>query len=167
MRTLRILLLFCAAAFLTSVAFTPASDAQVSFGINIGGGPPVCPYGYYGYAPYRCAPAGYYGPGYFYNGIFLGVGPWANWGYGHGWGAHRFIGARGGHYRGEYDYGRYHGPRYNEHGQYNNHRGYQNRGYANHHENGGGGHPESHGGDHASAHSDHNGGDHGHGNEHH
>ena len=34
---------------------------------------------------------GFYGPGYFYNGIFLGMGPWAGWGYGHGWGSHRFV----------------------------------------------------------------------------
>ena len=50
----------------------------------------VCAYGYYGYAPYACAPYGYYGPGYFYNGIFLGMGPWGGWGYSHGWGSHRF-----------------------------------------------------------------------------
>ena len=30
-------------------------------------GPPVCTYGYYGYAPYQCAPYGYYGPGYGYG----------------------------------------------------------------------------------------------------
>jgi RNA polymerase primary sigma factor len=41
---------------------------------------------------------GFYGPGYFFNGIFLGVGPWANWGYGHGWGDHRFSGGGGGRY---------------------------------------------------------------------
>jgi hypothetical protein len=52
---------------------------------------PVCSYGYYDYAPYACAPYGFYGPGYFYNGIFLGMGPWAGWGYGHGWGGHRFV----------------------------------------------------------------------------
>ena len=60
--------------------------------------PPVCPYGYYNYEPYGCAPSGYYGQGYFYNGIFLGVGPWSNWEYGHGWGGHRFDGPRGGRY---------------------------------------------------------------------
>lgn len=41
---------------------------------------------------------GFYGPGYFYNGIFLGVGPWASWGYNHGWGDHRFSGGGGGRY---------------------------------------------------------------------
>lgn len=69
-----------------------------SLGIGV---PPVCSYGYYEYAPCACMPMGYYGPGYFYNGIFLGMGPWAGWGYGHGWGSHRFVEGRGGSYRGE------------------------------------------------------------------
>ena len=49
------------------------------------GYPPDCPYGYYNYAPYACAPYGYYGPGWFTNGLFIGVGPWYGWGY-RGWG---------------------------------------------------------------------------------
>ncbi len=74
-------LLVCAAALLATLAFAPKSHAQVSVTIGapavvIGGPPPVCPYGYFDYAPYACAPYGFYGPGYFYNGIFLGVGPW-------------------------------------------------------------------------------------------
>lgn len=95
-------------ALFAALAFAPASHAQVVIGI--GGPPPVCPYGYYEYPPYSCAPVGFYGPGYFYNGIFLGVGPWANWGYGHGWGGHRFIGGGGGRYipgRGGYGRGGY------------------------------------------------------------
>ena len=68
--------LLCVAAFCTFAALVatsaPKASAQVS--INIGGPPPVCPYGYYDYAPYSCAPVGFYGPGYFYNGIFLGGG---------------------------------------------------------------------------------------------
>jgi len=79
-------------------AITPVVNAQISIGINVGGAPPSCPYGYYGYAPYHCAPAGYYGSGYFYNGIFLGVGPWSNYGYSHGWGEHRFVERGGGRY---------------------------------------------------------------------
>ncbi|MGI4827582.1 MAG: hypothetical protein ACRYFU_05245, partial [Janthinobacterium lividum] len=71
--------LFGTAAVLVSSAFVPASHAQFNLSI---GAPPGCPYGYYDVAPYSCAPPGYYGSGYFYNGIFLGVGPWANWGYG-------------------------------------------------------------------------------------
>jgi hypothetical protein len=35
-------------------------------------------------------------PGYFYNGIFLGIGPWANWGYRPGWDGHRFSSGGGG-----------------------------------------------------------------------
>ena len=91
--------LLVAGAFFSALAFAPSAKAQISFGINIGA-PPVCPYGYYGYAPYSCAPYGYYGSGYFYNGIFLGMGPWSNWGYGHGWGDHRFGGDGGGRFHG-------------------------------------------------------------------
>lgn len=49
--------------------------AQVSVGVDIGA-PPVCPYGYFDYAPYDCAPYGYYGPDWFVGGVFLGAGPW-------------------------------------------------------------------------------------------
>lgn len=37
---------------------------------------PVCPYGYYDYPPYNCAPYGYYGPKWFPHGKFRGAGPW-------------------------------------------------------------------------------------------
>jgi hypothetical protein len=80
------------------LALVPTANAQVVIGVGVS--PPMCSYGYYNYAPYGCAPMGFYGPGYFYNGIFLGVGPWANWGYGHGWGEHRFSGGGGGRYVG-------------------------------------------------------------------
>ena len=74
---------------------------RVIVGIEVGA-PPICDYGYYDYEPYACAPYGFYGDGYFYNGIFLGVGPWGGWGYSHGWGNHRFRdGGRGGSYRGD------------------------------------------------------------------
>jgi len=95
MKKLKVLFLSCAIALLACVAFTPASNAQISINIGV---PPSCPYGYYEYPPYQCAPGGFYGPGYFYNGVFLGVGPWAHWGYRHGWGSHRFVAARGGYY---------------------------------------------------------------------
>ena len=52
-----------------------AAQAQVSVGINVGAAP-VCPYGYFDYAPYNCAPYGYYGPEWFNGGDFLGAGPW-------------------------------------------------------------------------------------------
>ena len=89
--------LLCTTALLAPLALLPPADAQIS--INIGA-PPVCSYGYYDYAPYACAPMGYYGPGYFYNGIFLGMGPWSGWGYSHGWGHHRFSNSGGGGYTG-------------------------------------------------------------------
>jgi len=82
----------------------PAGHAQISFGINIGGGypdypAPVCQYGYYGYPPYACAPYGYYGPQWFNGGIFIGAGPW----YRHGWGGY---GGGWGHDRGGWGGGR-------------------------------------------------------------
>jgi hypothetical protein len=52
---------------------TSAAPAQVSIGIGVA---PVCPYGYFDYAPYDCAPYGYYGPDWFTGGIFIGAGPW-------------------------------------------------------------------------------------------
>jgi hypothetical protein len=84
---------------LAALAFVPTAGAQIVIDVGVNP-PPVCSYGYHNYAPYGCAPSGFYGPGYFYNGVFLGVGPWANWGYGHGWGEHRFSGGRGGRYVG-------------------------------------------------------------------
>ena len=53
----------------------PVASAQVAVGVNIGV-PPVCPYGYFDYAPYDCAPYGYYGPDWFVGGLFIGAGPW-------------------------------------------------------------------------------------------
>ncbi|MEO6806484.1 MAG: hypothetical protein ABI286_04415 [Edaphobacter sp.] len=94
MRGLKALL--CSIALLTFLAFAPKANAQISINIGIGTPPPVCPYDYYNYAPYACSPTGFWGPEYFYNGVFLGVGPWYHWGYNHGWGRHRFVG-RGGY----------------------------------------------------------------------
>jgi hypothetical protein len=54
---------------------TPRIQAQVSVGVDIGAAPD-CPYGYYDYAPYACAPYGYYGTEWFSGGAFIGVGPW-------------------------------------------------------------------------------------------
>ena len=51
------------------------ASAQVSINVNIGAAP-VCPYGYFNYAPYQCAPFGYYGPEWFAGGVFVGAGPW-------------------------------------------------------------------------------------------
>jgi hypothetical protein len=56
---------------MTAAAGT-SSEAQVSVSI---GAAPVCPYGYFDYAPYSCAPYGYYGPQWFNGGMFIGAGP--------------------------------------------------------------------------------------------
>jgi hypothetical protein len=51
----------------------PNPKAQVAVNIGVA---PDCPYGYYDYSPYACAPYGYYGPEWFSSGVFIGVGPW-------------------------------------------------------------------------------------------
>jgi hypothetical protein len=56
-----------------AVAAAPQANAQISVSI---GAPPQCPYGYYDYAPYNCAPYGYYGPEWFNGGVFIGAGRW-------------------------------------------------------------------------------------------
>src|SRR5579863_10183421 len=71
-----------------------SAQAQIGFGVGIGVGPgyvgpaPECPYGYFDYYPYECAPYGFYAPDYFYNGVFIGVGPWFH----PGWYGGRFYG---------------------------------------------------------------------------
>ncbi len=66
-----------AVAGICVAALAPKAHAQINIHIGIGGGaPPACPYGYYDYAPYTCAPYGYYGPTWFLNGVFIGAGPW-------------------------------------------------------------------------------------------
>ena len=79
-----------------------APHAQAAtVGVVIGVGPayvgpaPVCPYGYFDYYPYACAPYGYYGPSWFSGGVFIGAGPWF----------HGFHG-RPGFYAGRGNYGR-------------------------------------------------------------
>jgi hypothetical protein len=62
-----------AAAGICLVAATPAAKAQVVVNIGVA---PSCPYGYYDYSPYSCAPDGYYGPEWFTSGVFIGAGPW-------------------------------------------------------------------------------------------
>jgi len=66
-------LLFAAVAGIALTASAPNANAQVSVSI---GAAPDCPYGYYDVPPYACAPAGYYGPEWFNDGVFIGVGPW-------------------------------------------------------------------------------------------
>src|ERR1700679_3892998 len=67
------LLLLAAAAGAGLAAIAPPAEAQVSVNVGVA---PDCPYGYYDVAPYGCAPAGYYGPEWFNDGIFIGAGPW-------------------------------------------------------------------------------------------
>ena len=55
------------------LAATPKAQAGVNIAIGV---EPACPYGYYDYAPYACAPYGYYGPEWFSGGVFIGAGPW-------------------------------------------------------------------------------------------
>jgi len=83
------------------LAAAPNTHAQVSISI---GPAPVCPYGYYDYAPYGCAPYGYYGPEWFVNGVFIGAGPWYH-------GRHDFRG----HVDNRYD------PHHGYHGAYPHH----------------------------------------------
>ncbi len=130
--------LLCSAALLAGLALVPAARAQISVEI---GEPPICHWGYYEDPPYRCAPRGFYGPDYFYNGIFLGVGPWAGWGYAHGWGEHRYF-----------DHG--HGGSYHGRGGYEAERGHFAHGYDDRHGGPHGGevhHGEEHGGPHHDA----------------
>src|SRR6266481_7072709 len=93
---------------LLAICMLPAaapSQAQVRVAVRVGGGygyvAPVCAYGYYGYAPYACAPYGYYGPDYFDGGVFIGAGPWFRGFYGRsyygGWGGYYGRGWRGDH----------------------------------------------------------------------
>lgn len=50
--------------------------AQSAKGAATNSTPPNCPYGYFDFAPYDCAPYGYYGPTWFKSGVFIGTGPW-------------------------------------------------------------------------------------------
>lgn len=61
------------AMFCVTMSAPQARASQVT--VNIGTAP-NCPYGYYDYSPYDCAPYGYYGPEWFANGVFIGAGPW-------------------------------------------------------------------------------------------
>ena len=97
----KVLTLSAVSAALMAAVPVASAPAQVSIGINLGGGPaPACPYGYYDYAPYNCSPYGYYGPDWFNGGVFIGAGPWFH-------GPHGFYG----HVDNRYDPNHgYHGP---------------------------------------------------------
>jgi hypothetical protein len=96
MRLLKYVSLLAVASCLLFVS-PPKSHAQVAIQI---GAEPVCPYGYYDYAPYPCAPYGYYGPEWFSGGVFIGAGPWFH-------GPHDFHGKVDNHYD---VHNGYHGP---------------------------------------------------------
>jgi hypothetical protein len=95
MKYIRVLAIL--SAILVTASF--ASAQRVTVGVGVGPvygsygpvygpayyGPPACAYGYYPYAPYACAPYGYYGPSWFSGGLFIGAGPWF----------HGFYGGRG------------------------------------------------------------------------
>jgi hypothetical protein len=95
------------------------ASAQVAVGVRVGpvgvavGPEPVCAYGYYPFAPYGCAPEGYWAPRYFVGGIFVGAGPWFR-GWGHPYGFYARLGYpyrpgwayRPGYYRPGYAYHR-------------------------------------------------------------
>ena len=92
MRSLKLLAIPALAAAMWVA--TPSSPAQVSVNIGVA---PVCPYGYYEFAPYECAPYGYYGPEWFSGGIFIGAGPWYR-------GSHNFYGHVDNHYSPRHGY---------------------------------------------------------------
>jgi hypothetical protein len=90
---------------LTVALVSTVSVALAQVSVNIGVAP-VCPYGYFDYPPYYCAPYGYYGPDWFTGGVFIGAGPWYH-------GPHGFYG----HVDNRYDpHHGYAGPR-PEHGE--------------------------------------------------
>ncbi len=105
MRGLKYVFFAAIAAVFFSVS-APQSQAQVGFGVAIGAAP-VCPYGYYDFSPYNCAPYGYYGPEWFNGGVFIGAGPWFH-------GPHGFYG----HVNHAFD------PHFGYHGAYPNHGAY-------------------------------------------
>jgi hypothetical protein len=97
MRVLKSLALLSVLCFLGGNS--SSVPAQIGVGVNVGPAP-GCPYGYFDYPPYDCAPYGYYGPDWFVGGIFIGAGPW-------------FHGPRGfyGHVDNRFDpHHGYHGP---------------------------------------------------------
>ena len=148
------LLVVPAFALLCVAGASVRSEAQISISIGVA---PVCPYGYYNYAPYSCAPFGYYGPQWFTGGVFLGAGPW-------------FRGPVGFHGYINHDYDPrfgYHGafPVRGERADWGRHRGWEHEFHGNefheehHHDNGNhyGQYKDhgDHGNGHAYAHDDH------------
>ena len=90
----RMLAVLAGAGFLL-VAAVPAAPAQD--GKKTSGEEPKCPYGYFDFSPYDCAPYGYYGPEWFQQGAFVGIGEWFH-------GSKDFHGAVDDHYNPHYGY---------------------------------------------------------------
>lgn len=64
-------------AWLTGVMLLSCTAApSVAAQVSKQGAEPKCPYGYFDFSPYDCAPYGYYGPEWFQAGTFIGIGPW-------------------------------------------------------------------------------------------
>jgi hypothetical protein len=100
---------FAFTAAFALLLFTPAPKAQAQLGIEVGV-EPACPYGYYGYAPYQCAPYGYYSDDWFNGGVFIGAGRWYRGRRGYYGHVNRGFDPRYG-YRGSFpDHGGYHEP---------------------------------------------------------
>src|ERR1700757_2355499 len=118
MRYLKYFALLGALLFL-SVGSVKAQDYDQGYYADYGayGPPPVCPYGYFSYYPYACAPYGYWGPSYFADGVFIGVGPWWGWGFGHGF-----------HGQGFHDGHGFNGHGFNGRSGFGNRSGFANRG---------------------------------------
>jgi hypothetical protein len=72
-RFFAITILTCTAALSAGCVVPGPYTTQVSAGVGLA---PACPYGYFDYTPYDCAPYGYYGPDWFIGGAFIGAGPW-------------------------------------------------------------------------------------------
>jgi hypothetical protein len=139
------------------------ASAQVSINVQVGAAP-VCPYGYFNYAPYQCAPFGYYGPQWFVGGVFLGAGPWFHGPVGFRAYINRDFDPHFG-YRGPF-------PVRGERADWGRHRGWENHWHGNEyrnevrHDNGNHyGQYKDHG-DHGNGHG-HDRDDHGHGHDHH
>jgi len=82
-----------------AVAAFCLTGCPAEVGVGVGYGPPPdCPYGYYEYPPYDCAPYGFYGPEWFPGGVFLGAGPWYH-------GPRRFWGHVDDHFDRHHGYG--------------------------------------------------------------
>lgn len=148
MKFFRYLVLPAVAALCFS-AVSEKADAQISLSIGVA---PVCPYGYFNYAPYQCTPFGYYGPQWFSGGFFIGAGPW-------------FRGPVGFHGYINRDYDPHFGyrgpfPVRGEHADWGRHRGWERQFHGNEYHN----EVRHDNGNHYGQYKDH--GDHGHVNEH-